>query len=72
MLFVEENMIVGGLKGPRPAQKAKCIKTLAVTSRRDHAQSTSGRRHPRSEDPVRTRKRPENKSLSVSRPSIAL
>jgi hypothetical protein len=27
---------------------------------------------PRSEDPVRTGKRPENKSLSVSRPSICL
>jgi hypothetical protein len=43
-LFVEENLIVGGSKGPRPAQKAKC--TLALTSRMDDAQSTSGRRRP--------------------------
>jgi hypothetical protein len=35
---------MAGSKGPRPAQKAKCIKTLAVTSRIDHAQSASGRR----------------------------
>jgi hypothetical protein len=53
-LFVEEIMIVAGSKGPRPAQKAKCIKTLALTSRMDEAQSTSGRQRPRSEDPVRT------------------
>ena len=64
MLFVEESLI-GRLKSPRPAQKAKCIKNIVIAAVREASNRHDCPRQQRQAAPVLIEQRGDHEFVDL-------